>query len=419
MSGGLQALLSSISPPVAGILALALEGRDLDVEQAVALCQVTGAELHALCMVADHLREAHVGAEVTYVVNRNINFTNVCAMACKFCAFSRTKRSTEGYFLSTQEVVERALTAQRYGATEVCVQAGLPPEAAPDLYTSLIAALRRAAPTLHIHAMSPEEVRYGARLAGQPVSEFLLALKEAGLSSLPGTSAEILDDGVRKRLAGARISSAEWIDVITTAHALGLPTTATIMHGHIETDRQRVQHLATLRSIQRETRGFSELVPLSFVHSEAPLHFKRMVPEVRPGPSGHDVVRLYAIARLMLGADFKNIQASWVKEGEREVQRLLDCGVNDVGGTLMNESISTAAGARHGQLMSPASLRRLIREAGRPPVQRDTLYRPLKRFGQDALTDPPEPLDAVQDAEMVFGSYIQLTERARLRSKEA
>jgi FO synthase subunit 2 len=348
------------------------------------------------------------------VINRNINFTNQCIKACKFCAFSRTGRSEEAYYLDTAEVVRRAREAREMGASEVCIQAGLPPRAQARLYLDLLAAVRAEVPELHVHAFSPEEVKYGAELMGLSLRDYLGELKEAGIGSLPGTSAEILDDGVRKRLAGGRISTADWIAVIKTAHGLGIPTTATLMYGHIETPLQRMQHLALLREIQLETGGFTEFVPLSFVHAEAPLHWKHMLPDVRPGPTGHDVTRLIAIARLMLGASFKNIQTSWVKEGIRQAQWLLDCGANDLGGTLMNESISTSAGAQHGQLMRPSELRRVIRDAGRLPMERNTRYEPLRLFGADATDDEPSPLDAVVDAEKTFGSYTQLTAAARL-----
>ena len=309
--------------------------------------------------------------------------------------------------------MRRVLEAQEVGATEVCIQAGLPPRAQPTLYLDLLRAVKRAAPAIHVHAFSPEEVKYGAELAGLSVREQLLSLKEAGLGSLPGTSAEILDDRVRKRLAGGRITTDEWIDVITTAHRMGLPTTATIMYGHIESDEERMRHLELLRSIQEDTCGFTEIVPLSFIHAEAPLHLKQMLPDVRPGPSGDDVLRLMAICRLMLGATFKNLQTSWVKEGLRQAQWLLSCGANDLGGTLINESISTAAGATHGQLMSPATLRAAIRDAGRLPAERNTKYEMLRAFSADGADDPVHPLDLVEDAEARFGSYRKLTEQAR------
>ncbi|HEX4351899.1 MAG TPA: 5-amino-6-(D-ribitylamino)uracil--L-tyrosine 4-hydroxyphenyl transferase CofH [Polyangiales bacterium] len=409
----LESTLSQTSPDVRCILEGVLSDRPLSIEDAVSLCDARGPDLRALIGTADTLRREQAGDRVGYVVNRNINFTNLCVKSCKFCAFSRTARSEERYYLEEEEIVRRARQAHELGATEVCIQAGLPPSPKPTLYLDLLNALKRALPDLHVHAFSPEEVKYGAELMGVSLREYLQALKAAGIGSLPGTSAEILDDAVRKRLAGGRIKTGEWLDVIRTAHEVGIKTTATIMYGHIETDLERMRHLDLLRSLQLETGGFSEFVPLSFVHAEAPLHFKQMLPDVRPGPTGNDVMRLIAISRLMLGPSFKNIQTSWVKEGIRQAQWLLDCGANDLGGTLMNESISTSAGAQHGQLMRPSDLRRAIRDAGRIPFERSTLYEVRRSFPIDPAEDPAHPLDAVHNAEEVFGSYLELTRKAR------
>jgi FO synthase subunit 2 len=411
----LETIFSSVDPEVRRILERCLAGGEPSVDEALRLCGVNGAALHALCLTADQLRREQAGDEVGYVVNRNINFTNVCVKACRFCAFSRTQRSEEGYFLDVEEVVRRAVEARALGATEVCIQAGLAPGMEGRLYLDVCQAIKRAAPDLHLHAFSPEEIKYGAGLLGLPIRRFLEELKAAGLGSLPGTSAEILDDAVRARIAPGRITTAEWIEVITSAHAIGLPTTSTIMYGHVESDLQRVRHLDLLRSIQKETRGFTEFVPLSFVHHEAPMHVKQYLPELRPGPTGNEVARLYAIARLMLGRSFRNLQVSWVKEGMRTAQWLLSCGANDLGGTLINESISTAAGAAHGQFQSPAELRRLIREAGRIPVERNTRYQPLRVFAKEPATDEQGALDRIDDADSAFGSYQQLTQDGRFR----
>jgi FO synthase subunit 2 len=397
------------------ILERALAGAELAVDDAVALCGARGATLHALVAVADHLRKEQVGDAVGYVVNRNVNFTNVCIKACRFCAFSRTRRSDEGYFLPTEEIVRRAVEAQSFGATEVCIQAGLVPGVDARFYAGLVRAIRAAAPDLHVHAFSPEEVKHAAGESGWPYRRVLEELKEAGLGSLPGTSAEVLDDRVRARIAPGRISTAEWIDVVTTAHAVGLPTTSTIMYGHVETDVERMRHLDLLRSIQRETGGFTEFVPLSFVHEEAPMTLRQNLPELRPGPTGDDVIRLYAIARLMLGRTIRNLQVSWVKDGMRQAQWLLSCGANDFGGTLINESISTAAGATHGQLKSPAALRRAIRDAGRLPFERTTRYEVRRAFPSAPGPDEEHPLDALDDAEQCFGSYAELTRDTRFK----
>lgn len=411
----LETCLQDVSSGVRVILERSLEGDEVSVADGVVLSDARGADLHALCLVADELRRRQVGERVTYVVNRNINFTNVCIKNCKFCAFARTVRSEQGYFLPHEEVARRVQQAWEMGATEVCLQAGLSPNLTGESYVELCRVVKEAAPEIHIHAFSPEEVKFGASLRRVPYSEYLAELKDAGLGSLPGTSAEILDDRLRKTISPTRITTQEWLAIVTAAHRLGIPTTSTMMFGHVETIEDRMRHMDLLRRVQRETGGITEFVPLSFVHEESPLFAKSEVSGVRPGPTGDEVLRLYAIARLMLGHDIPNLQASWVKEGLRTSQLLLSCGVNDLGGTLMNESISTAAGARHGQLMTPATLRRVIRDAGRQPVQRDTVYRIVREFGKTPDQDPREPLDGIVDADAVFGSYDTLTKDPRFR----
>ena len=413
MTTALETCLREVSREVRDILERALEDDEVSVADGIALSAARGVDLHALCLVADELRRRQVADSVTYVVNRNLNFTNVCIKNCKFCAFARTVRSEQGYFLPHLEIARRVRQAWEMGATEVCLQAGLSPNLSGDSYIELCRIVKEAAPDIHIHAFSPEEVKFGASLKRASFSEYLAELKDAGLGSLPGTSAEILDDRLRKKISPTRITTREWIEVVTSAHRLGIPTTSTMMFGHVESIEDRMRHMDVLRQVQRETGGITEFVPLSFVHEEAPLFAKSEVSGVRPGPTGDEVIRLYAIARLMLGRDIPNLQASWVKEGLRTAQLLLSCGVNDLGGTLMNESISTAAGARHGQLMTPATLRRAIRDAGRRPVQRDTAYRVIREFGETSDQDPREPLDAVVDADAVFGSYDALTRDPR------
>jgi FO synthase subunit 2 len=333
---------------------------------------------------------------------------------CGFCAFSRNHRSEQGYFLDLAEILRRAREAHALGATELCLQAGLAPNIDGRFYVELCQQLKAELPDLHLHAFSPEEVKYGARLRGMSIRAHLEELKAAGLGSLPGTSAEVLDDGVRDRIAPGRITTEQWVEVVRTAHELGIPTTSTLMFGHVETHAERMKHLELLRSIQHDTKGFTEFVPLSFVHQEAPMYLRRLVPGVRQGPSGNDVIRLFAISRLMLGKSFVNIQASWVKEGLRGAQWLLSCGANDLGGTLMNESISTAAGAAHGQLATPSTLRDLIRDAGREPLQRDTLYRTVRRFSKEADSER-DALDELSDPEAVFGSYAKLSTSTEFR----
>ena len=412
-AGSLSSTLDRVSRDVRAILARVLDGAEVTVPEAETLAVATGRDLQALMLVADELRHRHVGDAVTFVVNRNINFTNVCIKHCGFCAFSRDHREEEGYLLPIEEVVRRAREAWELGASEVCIQAGLPPKLDGRFYIDLTRALRAALPKLHLHAFSPEEVLYGSIRSGLPIKEYLSELKEAGLGTLPGTSAEILDQPIRDLIARGRITVNQWVEVITTAHALGIRTTSTIMYGHVETPAHWVRHMALLRSIQKDTGGFTEFVPLSLIHSEAPMYSKALVPGVRPGATGFEVIRMHALARVMLGPVLRNIQASWVKEGPKFSQVLLDAGANDLGGTLINESISTSAGAQYGQLVGPAELVRWIRDAGRVPVQRDTLYNVVRTY--EAGDDPTTELDRVDDAETRFGSYRRLIASGEFR----
>jgi 7,8-didemethyl-8-hydroxy-5-deazariboflavin synthase CofH subunit len=412
-AGSLPHVLDRVSRDVRAILAGALDGAEVSVAEAETLAVATGRDLQALTLVADELRHRHVGDAVTFVVNRNINFTNVCIKHCGFCAFSRDHREEEGYLLPIDEVVRRAREAWDLGASEVCIQAGLPPKLDGRFYIDLTRALKAALPGLHLHAFSPEEVLYGSIRSGLPIKEYLAELKDAGLGTLPGTSAEILDQPIRDRIARGRITVDQWVEVITTAHALGIRTTSTIMYGHVETPVHWVRHMALLRSIQKDTGGFTEFVPLSLIHSEAPMYAKALVPGVRPGATGFEVIRMHALARVMLGPVLRNIQASWVKEGPKFSQALLDAGANDLGGTLINESISTSAGAQYGQLVGPAELVRWIRDAGRRPVQRDTLYNVVRAY--EAGEDPTTELDRIDDAETRFGSYRRLIASGEFR----
>ena len=410
----LAALMKGVDPDVASALNRALAGEDITVEEADLLFATSGIEFAAMTMVADELRRRVVGDVVTYVVNRNVNFTNVCIKRCGFCAFSRDFREEEGYFLPVSEIIRRAREAQDYGATEVCIQAGLPPQMEGDLYIRLCAAIKEELPDMHIHGFSPEEVLYGSIRSRCSIREYLQGLKDAGVGSLPGTSAEVLDQGLRDIISPGRITVDQWIEVITTAHDLGIPTTSTVMFGHRESNAQIVRHIALLRDIQQSTGGFTEFVPLSFVASEAPMFLKGTVEDVRSGPTGMDVIKVHAIARIMLNNWIPNIQASWVKEGSRMSQLLLTAGVNDLGGTLINESISTSAGAMHGQLMRPAEFRGMIREAGRTPAERYTTYG-LRRVFSDA-DDVVDPLDLVGDnVEEIFGSYNKLVQMESYR----
>ena len=412
-AGSLSASLDWVSRDVRRVLARALDGHEPSVDDGIALARAAGRDLHALALVADELRRRQAGDVVTFVVNRNVNFTNVCIKHCGFCAFSRDHREEEGYFLPVAEVVRRAREAWELGATEVCIQAGLPPKLDGRFYIDLTRSIKAALPGMHIHAFSPEEVLYGSVRSGMPIKEYLTELKDAGLGTLPGTSAEILDREIRDAIARGRITVDQWVEVITTAHALGIRTTSTIMYGHIETPAHWVRHMDLLRAIQKDTGGFTEFVPLSLIHSEAPMYAKRLVPGVRPGATGAEVVKMHALARLMLGPTFRNIQCSWVKEGPKVAQILLAAGANDMGGTLINESISTSAGAQYGQLVGPAELCRLIRDAGRVPAQRDTLYNVVRTYRNGE--DPDSPLDRIEDAEARFGSYRRLIASGEFR----
>jgi FO synthase subunit 2 len=405
-AGSAEFSLGWTSPRVRRILGAVLDGAELGVDDAVALAGARGHDLTAVGAVADEMRRRQAGDVVTFVVNRNINFTNVCIKHCTFCAFSRDHREEEGYFLPMDEVVRRAKEAWDLGATEVCIQAGLPPKLDGRYYIDVCRAIKAELPDIHLHAFSPEEILYGTVRSGLSIKEYLSELKAAGLGTLPGTSAEILDQTIRDVIARGRITVAQWLEVITTAHALGIRTTSTIMYGHVETAEHWVRHMALLRSVQKETGGFTEFVPLSLIHSEAPMYAKKLVPGVRPGATGIEVVLMHALARLMLGPTFRNIQSSWVKEGPKLCQMLLTVGANDLGGTLINESISTSAGASYGQLVPPGELKRLIRDAGRVPAERDTVYNILRTFADG--DDEASPLDRVEDAESRFGSYRRL-----------
>ena len=397
---------------VEAILDRALEGREISVDDGAALFAAEGDNLHRLLTAADELRRNRVGDRVAYVINRNVNFTNVCVKRCGFCAFSRGHRAEQGYFLPTEEILRRVREARDLGATEVCIQAGLPPRIHGSFYIDLCAAIKREIPEIHVHAFSPEEILYGATLLNRSIEDYLKALKDVGIGSLPGTSAEILDDRIRDIISPGRISTRDWTTVIRTAHKVGIPTTSTIMYGHIETALDRARHLALLREIQKETGGITEFVPLSFIAAEAPMAKKSLVSGIQTNITREDVLRMYAVARLMLDSWIPNIQATWVKQGPRLAQECLQAGANDFGGTLMNESISTSAGAQHGQFLHPAELRQWIRAAGRVPVQRSTTYKTLHVFEQEPI-EPEPSWDGNR-----LGSYATLIASPEFRFRE-
>lgn len=413
MTSVIESLLKNSDPLIAETLDRALSEKEISVKEATRLYDASGPDFHLIGMVADELRKRRVGDIVTFVVNRNINFTNVCIKQCGFCAFSRDFREEEGYFLPTEEIVRRAKEAHGFGATEVCIQAGLPPDMEGSLYENICKAIKAEIPDIHIHGFSPEEVLYGARQSGFSIKEYLQRLKAAGVNTLPGTAAEILDQEIRDKISPGRISVNDWVDIIKTAHNLGIRSTSTIMFGHIETPEDRVKHIAKIREIQKETGGFTEFVPLNFIHTEAPMYKHGLHDGIRSGAGANDVMLTHAIARIMLNNYIDNIQMSWVKEGPKMSQLLLKWGANDFGGTLINESISTSAGAQHGQILRPKEIRHLIREVGRIPAQRSTTYKILKVYDSDS---DYEDLDKVEDVSR-FGSYFELVKIDKYRYK--
>jgi len=401
----LDGFLKNSDPLIADTLNRALSEKEISEKQAIELYSAEGIDFHLVGMVADELRKRRVGKIVTYVVNRNINFTNVCIKQCGFCAFSRDFREEEGYLLPIDEIVKRAKEAHSFGATELCIQAGLPPDMDPHLYENICKAIKSELPDIHIHGFSPEEVLYGANRSEVSIREFLIRLKEAGVNSLPGTAAEILDQALRDKISPGRISVKDWIEVITTAHKLGINSTSTMMFGHLESPEQCVRHISKLREIQKQTGGFTEFVPLNFIAEEAPMYKHKLHEGIRNGSNSNEVLLTHAIARIMLNNYIDNIQMSWVKEGQKMAQLLLSWGVNDFGGTLINESISTSAGAKHGQLIKPKTIRRLVREVGRIPAERNTNYQILRKFENESETS--SALDEL-DNDSIFGSYFEL-----------
>jgi len=369
--------LQAASPNVAGTLEKALAGDDLDFEEGLTLASVEGNDLLALVKVADELRRRVAGERITYVVNRNLNFTNVCIVGCAFCGFSRGPDSPDAYFHSTDTLVAKSLEAVERGATEVCIQGGLPKELDGYYYVELLRAIKARLPELHVHAYSPMEITYGVEKTRLPLREYLLMLKEAGLNSIPGTAAEILDDNVRRSLSPNKLKVRQWIEVVRTAHSLGIPSTSTMMYGHTELPEHWVRHLLLLREIQEETGGFTEFVPLGFIHSQTKLFQSG---GARAGRSAHEDLIVHALARVLLHGYIPNIQVSWVKLGFEQSLACLEAGANDFGGTLMEESISKAAGANFGEYVSPGEFRAMIRSIGRIPAERATTYKIRKVF---------------------------------------
>lgn len=367
--------LAPIGRELQFILDKAADAKPLGEAEIVRLFRARGDEFAAVCRAADDLRRKVNGDVVSYVVTRNINYTNICYFKCQFCAFSKGKLSENlrgrPYDLEMTEVAQRVREAWERGASEVCMQGGIHPSYTGSKYIELCHAVKESVPQMHIHAFSPLEVSQGAKTLGVPIAEFLGRLKEAGLSTLPGTAAEILDDEVRANLCADKINTNEWLDVMRAAHGLGFRTTATIMFGHVDRYEHWARHLIRVRDLQMETGGFTEFVPLPFVHMEAPIYLKG---RSRPGPTFRESMLMHAVARLALNPHITNIQASWVKLGPDGVRHCLNAGVNDLGGTLMDESISRSAGASYGQEMTPQRMEEIIRSSGRLPRQRNTVY---------------------------------------------
>jgi FO synthase subunit 2 len=410
----LDSIIKNIDPVISNILNRVIDGNPISEDETGELFNSNGIELNMIVIVANHLCKIKKRDIVTYVVNRNINFTNVCIKRCGFCAFSRDFREEEGYYLPIDEIVRRAKEAEKLGATEVCIQAGLPPKMDGMLYVDICNAIKRELPNIHIHAFSPEEIFYGAKRANNSVEDYLKMLKEAGLGSIPGTAAEILDQEIRDKISPGRISVEDWIKVVKSAHSIGINSTSTIMYGHIESYTHITKHLSILKDIQKETRGFTEFVPLSFVHSEAPMYNRNLINGIKNGPTGVEVLKMHAIARIFFNNQIDNIQVSWVKEGPRMGQILLESGANDFGGTLINESISTSAGASFGQLLKPKVIRNIIHNIGKIPAQRKSNYEIIKTFSNedyfdDELLDISNPQD--------FGSYKELIKMDQFRFK--
>jgi FO synthase len=348
-----------------------LDGSTLTRGECLLLANCTGDDLFGLAVAAHDIRRRLVGDVISYVVTRNINFTNVCFVGCKFCAFGVGPHHETAYFLSLDEVAQKSRQAEQWGATEVCIQGGLPRDLPPFYYRDILRAVKSATPRMHCHAFSPMEMVYGVELTGMPVREYLLMLKENGLDTLPGTAAEILDDDVRHVLSRNKLSTAQWREVIETAHHCGIRSTSTMMYGHRETPEHWVNQLLLLREIQSRTGGFTEFVPLGFIHDNTLLFAQGLA---RAGATLEEHLKVHALARVMLAGAINHIQVSWVKLGREVSQLMLLAGADDYGGTLFEENISRLAGATAGQYVSAAEFQERILELGRLPAQRNTVY---------------------------------------------
>ena len=365
-------MLQETSAPVRDALERALEGHELRRDDAVVLLGAQGRDLQVLCSIADLVRAEDVGDEVSYVVNRNINFTNICYVGCSFCGFARHKHDEDAYERGLDDIVARAQEAWELGASEVCIQGGIHPNKDGFWYREILQAIKAALPDMHIHAFSPEEIHFGQeKSGGMSLHAYLSMLRDAGLGSIPGTAAEILDDEVRRTLSPRKLMCERWLEIVRTAHEVGLRSSSTLMYGHIESVEHIAGHLETLRSLQKQTGGFTEFVPLGFIHHQTRLFLEQ---GSRHGASMPEDLRLVAVGRLFLRPWITNIQVSWVKMGLKMAQMGLLSGANDFGGTLMEESISKAAGSEHGDHIEVGEIQRLVREIGRTTYERSTTY---------------------------------------------
>ncbi|HVH72177.1 MAG TPA: 5-amino-6-(D-ribitylamino)uracil--L-tyrosine 4-hydroxyphenyl transferase CofH [Candidatus Dormibacteraeota bacterium] len=373
------------APSVRNSLDSVLGGKELSFDEGLQLATAEGADLQALVGAADYLRRETVGEIITYVVNRNINFTNVCFVGCSFCGFGRGPQAADAYSLSFEEVVRRAREAWDCGATEVCIQGGLPRDLDGFYYRDVLRVIKRVLPGMHVHAFSPMEIDYGVLKTGLPLRDYLQMMKDEGLGSIPGTAAEILDDRIRRQLSPNKLPVVRWVEIISTAHELGIPTTSTMMYGHVEQPADWVRHLLLLRSIQKRTGGFTEFVPLGFIHQNTRLYKHG---GARPGAVRDEHLRVHALSRVLLHGAIHNIQVPWVKLGIETSLACLEAGANDFGGTLMEENISKAAGATFGEYVSPEEFRAHIRSIGRMPAERSTTYKIRRKF-ERREDDPP------------------------------
>ena len=389
----LDALLDKASPEIRAALGRSLDRKELTAEEGLALYTAERDDLRAMVKCADVARAQDVGNEVTYVVNRNINFTNICFVGCQFCGFKRQRWESDAYDHADEVILRKVAEARERGATEVCMQGGINPDMPAFKYRDVLIAIKTEFPDIHVHAFSPMEIMYGAKRVRMDYPEYIGMLRDHGLGSIPGTAAEILDDGVREILSHKKVDVATWVEIITSAHALGVPTTSTVMYGHIESPRHVVNHLGILRDIQKQTHGFTEFVPLRFIHQNTVLFRKGLV---SPPPMGVLDFQMYAFSRLFLRGQIDNLQTSWVKLGVEMAALTLKAGCNDFSGTLMEESITAQAGGESGEFVPVDLIEEKARDMGRVAVERSTTYQKLygRRAPNGARPIQSAPLQA-------------------------